>query len=182
MQNLLRKYAHLYDFGHILISLLFLLAAFSLIVISTIELLTAVNPMQEMQLSERFNGVLDTISLLVIAAASLALGQTFLEEEVLRGSLLSSPTRVRHFVSRFMIVIVVALSIESLIAVFHYNRETPQFLPHAAAVGIAAAALLVSWGVFVRQNTSAERLEPEAIDKILKQEENLEEGINLNDE
>jgi hypothetical protein len=36
-------------------------------------------------------------------------------------------------------------------------------LPYAASIGVAAAALLVSWGVFVKLNRAAEELEPEAM-------------------
>jgi hypothetical protein len=47
--------------------------------------------------------------------------------------------------------------------VFHYSRNDPSNLPYAAAVGLMAAALLAAWGVFVRLNTVAETLEPEAM-------------------
>jgi hypothetical protein len=97
--------------------------------------------------------------------AALELGQTILEEEVLRQAHMSAPTRVRRFLSRFMVVIVVALSIESLVGVFQLLHHDPARLPHAAAVAVAAAALLAAWGVFVHLNRSAEELEPEAMEK-----------------
>jgi hypothetical protein len=107
--------------------------------------------------------VLEAIALLTIAVAALELGQTILEEEVLRRAHMSAPTRVRRFLSRFMVVIVVALSIEALVGVFQLLHRDPARLPHVAAVGVAAAALLAAWGVFVRLNRSAEELEPEAL-------------------
>jgi hypothetical protein len=47
--------------------------------------------------------------------------------------------------------------------VFNFAHTDPARLPQAAMVGIAAAALLAGWGVFVRLNQSAEALEPEAM-------------------
>jgi hypothetical protein len=70
---------------------------------------------------------------------------------------------VRRFLSRFIVVVVVALSIECLVAVFEFIHESPEHLPHAASIGVAAAALLAAWGVFVRLNIAAETLEPEAM-------------------
>ena len=96
---------------------------------------------------------------------ALELGQTIIEEEVQRKVQASSPTRARRFVSRFLVVVVVALSIESLVAVFKLAHEDPSRLPQAAMVGIAAGVLLASWGVFVRLNRSAEELEPEAMEE-----------------
>lgn len=172
-----KLYGRVFNAGHVVISLLLVLSAFSLIVLAVHGLWTAINPLIEREITTRFNEVLDTVSLLVIAAASLSLGQTVFEEEVLRGSLLRAPTRVRHFISRFMLVIVVALSIEALVAVFHFTREAPQYLPHAGIIGFAAGGLLVAWGIFIKQNTSAERLEPESIEATKRQEEEIESNM-----
>jgi hypothetical protein len=67
-------------------------------------------------------------------------------------------------------VLVVALSIEALVAVFQFSHESPAHLPYAAAIGLMAAALLAAWGLFIRLNRSAEELEPEAM-KQAKQED-----------
>jgi hypothetical protein len=71
---------------------------------------------------------------------------------------------VRRFLSRFMIVLVVSLTIEALVHVFKYSRDDPSQLPYIATIGITAAALLAAWGVFIRFNAVAERLEPEAME------------------
>ena len=62
-----------------------------------------------------------------------------------------------------MVVLVVALTIEALVAVFHYSREDPSQLPYAASVGVMAAALLAAWAIFLKLNIAAETLEPEAM-------------------
>src|SRR5688572_26022622 len=102
------------------IALLFGVCGAVLIVFAGLELWHAVNPSGELPRRERFNSILESIGLLTIAVASLELGQTVLEEEVHRDAQLSAPTRVRRFLSRFFVVIVVALGIESLVAAFQF--------------------------------------------------------------
>jgi hypothetical protein len=73
-----------------------------------------------------------------------------------------------------MVVIVVALSIECLVAVFHLAHENPAAIPQAAAIGFAAAALLAAWGVFVHLNVTAEGVEPEAMEQATREDHELE--------
>lgn len=153
----------LFPLGHLLISLMFIVSAFALLTFAGLELFQAIVPPPDHDVSARIDGVLNSIALLTIAVAALELGQTIVEEEIQRASHMSSPSRVRRFLSRFLVVLVVALSIEALVATFRFSRDDPSSLPYAAAIGLMAAALLAAWGVFVKLNLSAETLEPEAL-------------------
>ena len=159
--------------GYSIITLFFLICGFSLIAFAGYEIWEAVRPASGASVRDRFNAILEGIGLLTIAVASLELGQTIVEEEVLRKEQMSAPTRVRRFLSRFMIVVVVSLSIEFLVAVFQLIHENPAQLPQAAAIGIAAALLLAAWGVFIRLNKSAEEMEPEAMEKTKREDEKM---------
>src|SRR5688572_6966544 len=156
--------------GHLVISLLFIACALALIGLAGWQLWEGVSPFNRMELAARMQAVLESIALLTVAVAALELGQTIIEEEVQREAHMSAPTRVRRFLSRFMIVLVVALTIETLVAVFQFSHENPAHLPYAAAIGLTAAALLTAWGVFIRLNQGAEQLEPEAMEQA-KQED-----------
>lgn len=145
------------------IIILFICCGLALTFFAVLELWHGLNPNTAMALRDRFNSVLESIGLLTIAVVALELGQTILEEEVLRKVQVSSPTRVRRFLSRFMVVVVVALAIECLVAVFELAHDDPSRLPQAAAIGVAAGVLLAAWGIFIRLNKSAEELEPEAM-------------------
>ena len=153
----------LFAFSYSLVIFLFICCGLALIVFATLELWHGLNPGVAMPLRGRFNSVLEGIGLLTIAVVALELGQTILEEEVLRKVQVSAPTRVRRFLSRFMVVVVVALAIECLVTVFELAHEDPSRLPQAATIGIAAGVLLAAWGIFIRLNKSAEELEPEAM-------------------
>jgi hypothetical protein len=161
--NLVRKILAL---GFSVITSLFVLTAFVLILFALFELWHGINPAYDTDMRSRFNSVLESIGLLTIAVASLELGQTILDEEVRRSSEMSGPTRVRRFLSRFLTVIIVSLSIEFLIAVFELIHDDPSRLPQASTIGLATAALLAAWGLFVRSNKSAEELEPEAMEEV----------------
>jgi hypothetical protein len=170
----LKAYRKIFPIGHFLISVLFVACAATLIVFAIHMLSQAIWPAPGAQLYARLNAVLETIALLTISVASLELGETIIEEEVQREAQMSAPTRVRRFLSRFLIVLVVALSIEALVAVFKFVHEDPSQLPNAAFVGWAAAALLGAWGIFVKLNLGAERLEPEALQRAKAEDRKVE--------
>ena len=160
--------------GHLVISLLFVSAALALIVIAAAQLWQGIQLFDEAGVIQRLHAVLESIAVLTVALAALELGQTILEEEVQRDAQMSAPTRVRRFLSRFMIVLVVALTIETLVLTFRVAHDAPQQLPYVASIGFAAAALLVAWGVFVRLNRSAEELEPEAMQAAKREDRKVE--------
>lgn len=160
--------------GFIMIVFLFFCCALALVILAVFELWQGINPLVPAALRARFNTVLEAIGLLTVAVAALELGQTVLEEAVVREAHVSAPTRVRRFLSRFMIVVVVALSVETLVAVFRLVHDNPALLPQGAAVGVAAAALLAAWGVFIKLNTSAEELEPEAMARAKQEDQELD--------
>ena len=166
----------LFPAGHMVISVMFIISAFALLVFGGFELFQAVMPFGSRSSDARIDALLNCIALLTIAVAALELGQTIVEEEIQRASQMSSPSRVRRFLSRFLVVLVVALSIEALVAVFRYSRDDPSNLPYAAAIGLMAAALLAAWGIFIRLNLGAEGLEPEALAAAKREDHKVEGG------
>jgi hypothetical protein len=153
---------------------LFVCAGFALIYFAAIELWTGVRPAGAVETRDRLNAILEGIGLITIAVVAFELGQTILEEEIQRQAQISAPTRVRRFLSRFIVVVVVALSIESLVAVFELVHSDVSKLPQAASVAGAAAVLLAAWGVFTNLNTSAEELEPEAMERTKQEDHSVE--------
>src|SRR4029079_1054207 len=133
--------------GHFIISLMFIACALGLVGFAGAQLWEGVQLAGDLSTHQRLQAVLQSIAVLTVAVAALELGQTILEEEVQRAAHMSAPTRVRRFLSRFMIVLVVALSIETVVLMFRVSQEAPEQLPYVASVGFAAAALLAAWGL-----------------------------------
>lgn len=107
--------------------------------------------------------IIEAMGLLAAAVVALQIAETILKEEVMRDTDISTPTRVRRFLSRFFVVVIVALAIEGLVATFKALHENPSQLPYAASLLAAVGVLLAAWGVFIRLNRYAEELEPEAM-------------------
>ena len=164
----------LFPAGHFVISLLFLLSGLTLVVLAGAQLWQGMQIFVSASIQERLNAVLESIAVLTVAVAALELGQTIMEEEVHRQAQMSAPTRVRRFLSRFMVVLVVALSIETLVLAFRISHDAPQHLPYVASIGVVAALLLAAWGLFIRLNRSAETLEPDAIQAAKREDRKIE--------
>ena len=117
--------------------------------------------------------IIEAIGLLAAAVVALQIAQTIAEEEVVRDAHISGPTRVRRFLSRFLVVVVVALTIEGLVATFKAAHEDPAHMIYAASIVFSAAVLLAGWGFFIRMNRYAEELEPEAMAEAKREDTKL---------
>ena len=170
----MKQFLRVFPACHLVISALFVACALALIGLAVARLWEGLSPLDLRSATDRLNAVLEGLAVLTVAVAALELGQTILEEEVQREAHMSAPTRVRRFLSRFLIVVIVSLSIETLVAVFRLLHDRPELLPQASTIGLATAALLAAWGVFIRLNRSAEELEPEAMAKAKSEDKALE--------
>jgi len=167
MKALLRVFSII----HGLMAVLFSCAALMLIVIAARTGLVAFAGALDQESAQR---IIEAVGLLAAAVVALQIAQTIAEEEVMRDAHISGPTRVRRFLSRFLVVVVVALTIEGLVATFRAAHEDPAQLLYAACMVFAAGVLLAGWGVFVRMNRYAEELEPEAMAEAKREDEKME--------
>jgi hypothetical protein len=156
MKIVLRLYALI----HALLALLFAAAAVLLLVAAVHEGWAA---LQEGVGEKSSSVIIEALGLAAIAVVSLQIAQTITEEEVIREAHVSGPTRVRRFLSRFLVVLVVALAIEGLIAMFKAVHEDMSQLVQASVAIAGVGVLLAGWGLFIRFNIHAEELEPEAM-------------------
>jgi len=87
--------------------------------------------------------IIEAVGLLAAAVVvALQVAQTIPEEEVVRDAHISGPTRVRRFFSRFLVVVVVALTIEGLVATFKTAHEDPEHLLYVSSIVLVAGVLL----------------------------------------
>ena len=118
--------------------------------------------------------LIEAMGLVAVAVVALQVAQTIAEEEVVRDAHVSAPTRVRRFLSRFIVVVAIALAIEGLVATMKALHEDMAQLPYAASSILAVAALIAAWGVFIRLNRAAEDVEPEAMRQAKEEDQKLE--------
>lgn len=139
-----------FTLGFAVIVILFAGCAVALIVFSGIDLWHAVQPYEALALTKRFDLILDCIAMLTIAMAAMELAQTIVEEEFDHTSRLGAAARARRVLSRFLVVVIVSLAIESLVAIFKLMHDDPSKISGAAFIAFAAASLLVAWGIFIK--------------------------------
>jgi hypothetical protein len=156
--------------AHAVTALLFAAGALLLVVIATRAGWQAIANGLDLAAAQR---VIEAVGLLAAAVVALQIAQTIAEEEVVRDAHISAPTRVRRFLSRFFVVLIVALAIEALVATFKAVHEDLAMLLYAATLLFATGVLLAAWGVFVHLNRSAEELEPEAMQEAKREDEKL---------
>ena len=170
MKALLRAFSVIFSVIHGLMAVLFAGAALMLIIIAAKVGLLAFASGLDRNAAQQ---IIEAVGLLAAAVVALQIAQTIAEEEVVRDAHVSGPTRVRRFLSRFLVVVVVALTIESLVATFKAAHEDPAHMLYAASMVLAAGVLLAGWGVFVRMNRYAEELEPEAMAEAKREDTKL---------
>lgn len=118
--------------------------------------------------------IIEALGILAGAVVALQIAETIVEEEVIREADVSAPTRVRRFLSRFFVVVVVALAIEGLVATFKALHEDLSQLRYAGWLIASTSLLLAAWGLFVHLNRSAEELEPEAMEEAKREDNKLQ--------
>ena len=152
------------------IAVVFGAGSLCLLGLASVEMWQAVAPGSGAPIASRGAMAIESIGLITVSLMALEMAQTVVEEEVVRRVQVSAPTRVRRYLSRFLVVVVVALSIESLVGVVEALHSDPSDLPRAASVAVGAAALLAAWGVFVRLNRTVEELEPEGMSEAKRED------------
>jgi len=119
--------------------------------------------------------IIEAIGLLAAAVVAVQIAETIVEEEIVRDADISAPTRVRRFLSRFFVVLIVALAVEGLVATFKAIHEDLAGLVYAAMLIASVGVLLAAWGVFIHLNRAAEELEPEAMEDAKREDSKLVE-------
>lgn len=166
MKNVLRLVSAMHGF----MAVLFGCAAVALVVIATRVAVEALASGLDRAAAQ---GVIEAVGLLAAAVVALQIAQTIVEEEVVRDVHVSAPTRVRRFLSRFLVVLVVALAIEGLVAAFKAIHEDMDDLVKAAWLITSVGIMLAGWGLFIWLNRAAEELEPEAMEATKREDRKL---------
>jgi len=101
--------------------------------------------------------LMSSIALVAVAVAVMELGATILSEELARTDPKREAGEIRRTLSRFLYIVITALSIEGLLMVFKYSlRDQPSSLLYAAAVIVAPAILLIAIAVYNRLSLTVE--------------------------
>lgn len=100
--------------------------------------------------------LLDFSSHIIISIAIFDVGRYLLEEEVFRDRELRSPIEARKSITKFMVIIVIAVTLEALLQVIKADKTTEVASFYPSSLILAATLLLVGLGVYLRLSVLAE--------------------------
>lgn len=101
-------------------------------------------------------GLIDFVGFLIISVAIFDVGRYLLEEEVFRDRELRSPKEARQSLTKFMVIIVIAVTLEALLNVIRAGTNDVSLLMYPAALFLVATLLLVGLGLYQRYSVMAE--------------------------
>lgn len=101
--------------------------------------------------------MLDAIGLIIIAVAVADVGKFLFEEEVINDRELRRPAEARGSLTKFMTIIIIALSLESLVLITKASRDHISDIVYPALLVLVAILAMVGLGLFQKlsQNTTA---------------------------
>lgn len=102
------------------------------------------------------NMVLRGVGYIVISIAVFEVAKYLIEEEVLRGREMRSPTEARRSLTKFISTISIAVFLEGLVTVFRVSHENVTELIYPALVLLVAISLILGLGLFQRLSASVE--------------------------
>lgn len=99
--------------------------------------------------------MLDGIGLIIIAVAVADVGKFLFEEEVVADRELRRPAEARGSLTKFMTIMIVALSLESLVLVAKTSRETMGDIIYPGLLVFLAVTAMVGLGLFQKLSQNA---------------------------
>lgn len=101
--------------------------------------------------------LLNAIGLIVIGMAVFDVSKFLLEEEVFSSSAKKSPAKQREALLKFLVIIAIAISLESLVFVFDAGTKDISTLIYPTFLLISAVLVVVGLGVYQRLTRDDEK-------------------------
>lgn len=102
--------------------------------------------------------LINFVSYLIIGVAIFDVGRYLLEEEVFRDRELRSPKEARQSLTKFMVIIVIAVTLEALLNIIKAGTKDISDLVYPALLFFVAVFLLVGLGLYQKLSITAEQI------------------------
>jgi membrane protein implicated in regulation of membrane protease activity len=127
----------------------FIAATFLLMILAlTLLVIAAWGAVASVLAGEGVRAALDAIAILIIGFAVMETANFIAEEEIVRKRELRSSRESRRSITKFITIIVIAMSLEALVMVFRSSSEGYQLAIYPTALFMAAMLALVSLGIY----------------------------------
>lgn len=148
--------------SEILGSFIYFLIAISLLGISLIMMGVAIHDIWSAFHEKKtlITALLDAVGFIVIAMAVFDVSKFLMEEEVFKDRELGSPTEARETLTKFLVIISIAVSLEALVFIFDAAKQDITMLVYPTFLLIAAVMLVIGLGVYQRLSRDVEDTTP----------------------
>jgi len=103
--------------------------------------------------------MLQSVGAIVISAAIIDVAQYMIEEEVFMSKELRDPREARRTLTKIIVIITIAVSIEGLVYIFKAGTENMALLIYPAWLLFVSSILIVSLGIYQKLSATIEREE-----------------------
>ncbi|MCH9626018.1 MAG: hypothetical protein S4CHLAM123_12070 [Chlamydiales bacterium] len=121
------------------------LASFGILLVSLFKLFICITTGCDLLME-----LLNLVSYFIISLAIFDVGRYLIEEEVFRNRELRTPIEARRSLTKFMVIILIAVTLESLLSVIKASTSSLQELVYPSILFTVAILLLVGLGVYQR--------------------------------
>lgn len=101
--------------------------------------------------------ILQSVGAIIIGAALVDVAQYMIEEEVFHDKELRKPDEARKTITKIMVIISIAVSIEGLVYIFKAGTKDLQLLLYPAALIFVSSISIVALGVYQKLSVSVEK-------------------------
>ena len=101
--------------------------------------------------------MLQSVGAIIISAAIIDVAQHMIEEEVFMDKELRDPEEARKTITKIIVIITIAVSIEGLVYMFKAGTEDLTLLLYPASLILVSAFLIVGLGIYQKLSASIEK-------------------------
>jgi len=103
--------------------------------------------------------MLQSVGAIVISAAIIDVAQYMIEEEVFMNKELRDPREARRTLTKIIVIITIAVSIEGLVYIFKAGTDSMTLLLYPAGLLFVSAILIVALGIYQKLSATIEKEE-----------------------
>ncbi|MFW2374805.1 MAG: hypothetical protein ACN4GM_16900 [Gammaproteobacteria bacterium] len=103
--------------------------------------------------------MLQSVGAIIISAAIIDVAQYMIEEEVFMDKELRDPEEARKTITKIIVIITIAVSIEGLVYIFKAGTEDITLLLYPASLIMASTFLIIGLGLYQKLSSSIEKVE-----------------------
>lgn len=100
---------------------------------------------------------LDAIGLIVISMAVFDIAKYLYDEQVVRDLELRSPAEARQTLTKFLVIIIIAVTLEALVFIFRTGTTNMRELLYPTGLLVASVLLVVGLGWYQKLSTGVEK-------------------------